>query len=163
MKVNLIKSSFYNEQETKDNLCAFIQWAQQLSMSQYCKKFEEMFAVRQWRKYCVFLNSGSSANLILIQSLLNLGRLQKGDKVAFSSLTWATNTMPLIQLWLVPIPVDVQLTTFNVSLSSFKKVVETNNIKALFITNLLGWCDDSFWEIYNYCVENNIWFSHIMF
>jgi len=156
MKVNLIKSSFYNEQETKDNLCAFIQWAQQLSMSQYCKKFEEMFAVRQWRKYCVFLNSGSSANLILIQSLLNLGRLQKGDKVAFSSLTWATNTMPLIQLWLVPIPVDVQLTTFNVSLSSFKKVVETNNIKALFITNLLGWCDDSFWEIYNYCVENNI-------
>ena len=154
--IKLIKSSFMNEQVTKDKLCEFIQWSQQLSIGTYCKKFEEMFAQWQGRKYCVFFNSGSSANLALIQSMLNTGKLQKWDKVAFSSLTWATNPMPLIQLGLEPIPVDVELDTLNLSLELFKKTVEKHTIKALFITHLLGWCDASFAEIEQYCKNNDI-------
>jgi hypothetical protein len=42
--IKLIKSTFINEQITKDKLCNFIQSATQLSIGQYCKKFEEMFA-----------------------------------------------------------------------------------------------------------------------
>lgn len=154
--IKLIKSSFMNEQITKDKLCEFIQLTKQLSIWQYCKKFEEMFAKRQWRTYCVFFNSGSSANLALIQAMLNTWKLHKWDKVAFSSLTRATNPMPLIQLWLEPIPVDVELDTLNISLKKFKKVVQNNNIKVLFITNLLWWCDTSLSDIETYCQENNI-------
>lgn len=145
-----------DEQNTKDKLCEFIQWAEQFSIGHYCRKFEEMFAQRQERKYSVFFNSGSSANLALIQAMINTGKLKKGDKVAFSSLTRATNPMPLIQLWLEPIPVDVELDTLNISLSTFQKVVDKNTIKALFITNLLWRCDESLSEIQKFCKDNNI-------
>ena len=56
------------------------------------------------------------ANLLLIQSLLNLGRIKKGDMVAVSALTYCTNVMPLIQLGLKPILVDCEIETLNVSL-----------------------------------------------
>lgn len=155
MKIKLIKSSFYHEQETKDRLCEFIQGAEQLSIGKYCNRFESDFAQWQGRKYCVFVNSGSSANLALIQALLNLGRLKLGDKIAFSSLTWATNVMPIIQLGFVPIPVDIELNTLNISLETFKKALILNEIKALFITNLLGFCDNID-EIQLFCKENDI-------
>jgi CDP-6-deoxy-D-xylo-4-hexulose-3-dehydrase len=115
-----------------------------------------MFANWQWRSYCVFFNSGSSANLALIQAMINMWRFKKWDKIAFSSLSRATNPMPLIQLWLEPIPLDVELETLNVSLSTLKKALEKHNIKGLFITNLLGWCDHSLADIEKYCHDNDI-------
>lgn len=157
MKIRLIKSSFYNEQDTKDKLCQFIRDAVIVSFSKYCKQFEEDYAAWQGRKYCSFVNSGSSANLALIQALLNLWRLKKWDKVAFSSLTWATNVMPLMQLGLEPVPVDVETDTLNVSLSKLREVTDFQDIKAFFITNLLGFCDNID-EILDYCTQNNILF-----
>jgi CDP-6-deoxy-D-xylo-4-hexulose-3-dehydrase len=63
--------------------------------------------------------------------------------------------MPLIQLGLNPVPIDVELDTLNVS---SKKLIEILNIlplKALFLTNLLGFCDDID-EIKKICEKNNI-------
>ena len=153
--IKLIKSSFYNEEQTKKELCDFIMNAQQLSLSKYCKEFEQKFAAWQWSEYAVFVNSWSSANLIILQTLLNTGKLKVWDKVGFSALTWATNVMPIIQLWLVPVPIDVELNTLNVSLDTLKRALEDNKIQSLFITNLLGWCDN-LEEIESYCGENNI-------
>lgn len=124
MSIKLIKSAFYHEMETRAKLCDFLSRPEQLSIGKYCREFEEKFATWQGRKYCVFVNSGSSANLILLQSLLNTGRLHKGDEVGFSSLTWATNVMPLMQLGYTPVPIDIELSTLNVSLETFKKSIE---------------------------------------
>ena len=140
--IKLIKSTFHREEETKASLIKFIGPAKQLSFGPECKKFEINFSKYQGRKYCVFFNSGSSANLALIQSLLNLGRLQKKDLIGFSALTWATNVMPLIQLDLKPIPIDIELETLNISSKNLNKILEKYPLKALFITNLLGFCDD---------------------
>lgn len=140
--IKLIKSTFYNEEKTKKQLISFIKKAKQLSFGPECEAFEKSFAKYQKRKHCIFLNSGSSANLAIIQTFLNLGKIKKGDKVGFSAVTWSTNVMPLIQLGLTPIPVDVELQTLNISSSQFLKVLKKNKLKALFITNLLGFCDD---------------------
>src|SRR3989338_1547943 len=88
--IKLIKSSFLKEKETKKKLAAFSMRAGILSMDKECKAFEAAFAKKQERKHAVFVNSGSSANLLLIQALLNLGRLKAGDRVGFSALTWST-------------------------------------------------------------------------
>lgn len=140
--IKLIKNTFYREKETSLLLAKFIQRAEKLSFGSECEKFERRFAKYQGRKYCVFVNSGSSANLALIQALVNLGRLKKRDRVGFSAVTWSTNTMPLIQLGLDSIPVDVELDTLNVSSRTLIKTIGEIEIKALFLTNLLGFCDD---------------------
>jgi len=50
--------------------------------------------------------------------------------------------MPLIELGLEAIPVDVELDTLNVSSKKLNETLAFHNLKALFITNLLGFCDD---------------------
>lgn len=153
--IKLVKSTFYKEKETKKKLCKFISNATQLSFGQQCEAFENNFASWQGRKYCVFVNSGSSANLAIIQTLLNLGRLKKGDKVGFSTLTWSTNVMPLIQLGLETVPIDVELDTLNVSSRTLLDVLSKISIKMFFLTNLLGFCDDID-EIKKICQKRNI-------
>ncbi len=153
--IKLIKSTFYDEKNTKLKLSDFIQKSEILSFGPQCEQFEKNFAKWQKRKYCVFLNSGSSANLAIIQTLLNLNKIKKGDKIGFSSLTWSTNVMPLIQLGLHPIPLDIELDTLNVSSEIFKKTIKKHKLKMLFLTNLLGFCSDID-EIRKICDDNKI-------
>ena len=153
--IKLIKSTFYHEKTTKKALNAFINKAKILSFGEQCELFERNFSQYQQRKHGVFVNSGSSANLAIIQSLLNLGKINPGDKVGFSALTWSTNTMPLLELGLNPIPVDVEINTLNVSSRTFKETLKVHKPKMLFLTNLLGFCDDLD-EIVKICKQKNI-------
>lgn len=142
MVIKLIKSTFYNEANTARQLSAFVREAPQLSFGPRCEEFERMFAAYQGRRHCVFVNSGSSANLALIQALRNVGRLNHEDKVGFSAVTWSTNVMPLVQLGLAPVPVDVALDTLNVSPATLAKSLTHAPLQALFLTHALGLCDD---------------------
>jgi len=155
MKIKLIKSTFFEERKTKDSLIKFITEADILSMGEQCNLFESNFSKYQGRKYCCFVNSGSSANLLILQSLINLGRLKIGDKIAFSALTWSTNVMPIIQLGLIPVPIDVELDTLNICSKKIKETLINEDVKCLFITNLLGFCSDLD-EIEKYCSKKNI-------
>lgn len=60
-----------------------------------------------------------------------------------------------MQLGYTPVPIDIELDTLNISLESFKRSIEGKNIKALFITNVLGFCDNID-EIAEYCAIKNI-------
>jgi CDP-4-dehydro-6-deoxyglucose reductase, E1 len=153
--IPLIKSTFYREAQTKKALNRFITSATILSFNQYGQQFEKSFSKYQGRKYSTFVNSGSSANLAIIQALLNLGRLKSGDKVGFSALTWSTNVMPLIQLGLQPIPIDVELDTLNISSQTVLEVLKKTKISVLFITHLLGLCSDLD-EIVKLCKKEKI-------
>lgn len=151
--IKLTKSSFYKETETKKLLVNFISKAPILSMNAECRRFEENFSKKQKTHFSVLVSSGSAANLILVQAMLNLGLFKKGDKIGISALTWATNVMPLIQLGLVPVALDVNVNTFNVGATEVKK--HSKQLKGLFITNVLGLCDD-LGAIKKICKDNKI-------
>ncbi len=153
--IKLMQNTFYNELEVKKKLCEFILNSDQLSMGKKCKEFENKFSEYQNRKYSVLFNSGSSANLALIQSLLNLKILNKGDQVGFSGITWATNVMPLLQLGLEAIPVDVSLNNLNVTSSQLKDTLSQNSLNAFFISHILGFSGDIN-KIKNICEKKNI-------
>lgn len=153
--IKLMKSTFYKETETKNALAEFVIKAKTLSMDEECSRFETAFAKKQENKYAVLVSNGSMANLVLIQALLNLGLLKKGDRVGFSSLTWATNVMPLIQLGLIPVPLDLNLETLNVS--SEILATQIKNLQALFLTNVLGFADDIS-AIAKMCEEHKVLF-----
>lgn len=151
--IKLIKSSFYHEAETKQALADFILNEDILSMNKECRKFEEAFAAKQGRKHAVYVANGSVANLLLIQSLLNVGRLKKGDKIGFSALTWPTNVMPLIQLGLTPVAIDCELETLNVSPAKLEEYI--SGLSGLFLTNVLGFTDNIV-AIKELCESNNV-------
>jgi CDP-6-deoxy-D-xylo-4-hexulose-3-dehydrase len=142
MKIPLMRKAFLREEETKKALAAFILTADRLSMDVECKKFENKFAEYQQSKHAVLFNSGGSANLAMLQALKNLGKLKEGDKVGFSALTWATNTMPIIQLGMVPVALDCQPATLNTMSCHLLERLQTTDLHALFITNILGFTGD---------------------
>lgn len=140
--IPLMKNTFLHEEETKQALSEFILKTHKLSMGDKCAEFENKFARFQGSKYAILFNSGASANLAILQGLKNLGRLKNGDKVGFSALTWSTNVMPIIQMGFEPVPVDCDIRTLNVMAKTLKSRMKEVNLKALFITNALGFAGD---------------------
>lgn len=153
--IPLMKNAFLNEHDTKKQLAEFILRADRLSMGSECMKFEEEFSKFQECKKAVLFNSGGSANLALLQAMKNLGKLKDGDAVGFSVLTWSTNVMPIIQLGLKAVPIDCEPTTLNTMSSNLLDRIEQTPIKALFITNALGFAGDLD-EIRRICEERDI-------
>lgn len=136
--IPLMKNAFSHEVETRYELSKFIKNSTgRLSMGEQCAKFEREFANIQGSNDAVLFNSGGSANLAMLQALKNLGRLNDGDRIGFSALTWSTNVMPIIQLGMIPVAIDCDPTTLNISVNT-----SWPKIDALFITNALGFAAD---------------------
>ena len=140
--IPLMKNAFLNEFETKKALADFILQADRLSMGAECLKFERKFAAYQGCKEAVLFNSGGSANLAMFQALKNLGKLKDANRVGFSALTWSTNTMPIIQMGLIPVAVDCAVSTLNVMSHDLEERLDQTDMKALFLTNALGFTGD---------------------
>ena len=96
-------------------------------------EFEEKIAKYFGKKYGVFVNSGSSACLLALASLL----LPKGTKVITPACTFSTTLAPIIQLGLVPVFVDVDLNTYVANVDEVLSVV-TDDVKVLMLPNLIG-------------------------
>lgn len=135
--IPLMKNAFSQEDDTRAALAGFIRGDDRLSMGRMCAMFEQAFANIQGSDDAILFNSGGSANLALLQALKNLGRLKDGDRIGFSALTWSTNVMPIIQLGMVPVAIDCDPTTLNISVNT-----SWPKIDALFITNALGFTAD---------------------
>ncbi|WP_426475688.1 DegT/DnrJ/EryC1/StrS family aminotransferase [Chryseobacterium balustinum] len=155
MKIPLMRKAFLNEVETKKALAEFILQADRLSMDVECGKFEKKFAEYQQCKHAVLFNSGGSANLAMLQALKNMGKLKDGDKIGFSALTWSTNTMPIIQMNMVPVVIDVTPEVINTTSQNLLERLKTTDLQALFITNILGFTGDID-KIRQICEERNI-------
>ena len=134
--IRLMKHSFFSEANVEQKLSEFVMNETILSMGKYTEQFQNKFASWQSRKHCIMVNSGSSANLALFAALVNLGRLKKGSKVGVSGVTWSTNIMPIIQLGLVPVLIDVEEAGVNINVKTFIEKIE--GLEALFVTNVLG-------------------------
>jgi CDP-4-dehydro-6-deoxyglucose reductase, E1 len=153
--IPLMKNAFLNEHETKKALAEFILKADRLSMDKECLNFEKKFSDYQERKESILFNSGGSANLAMLQALKNLGRLNEGDQIGFSALTWSTNTMPIIQMGMVPVAIDCEVNYLNVTSKNLEEALAKSKIKALFLTNVLGFTGD-IEKIKNICERNQI-------
>ena len=111
------------------------------TMGKHVKEFEHCFAQHMGSKYCVMVNSGSSANLLMVASLFyttnDLLRLKPGDEVIVPAVSWSTTYYPLNQYNLKVKFVDIDIETLNFDLRQLKSAV-TKDTKAIFAVNLLG-------------------------
>ena len=127
------------------------------TMGEYVKQFEKDFAGFTQNKYCVMVNSGSSANLLAIAALFykKENPLKRGDEVIVPAVSWATTYYPLYQYGLKIKFVDVDKETLNFDISELKKAV-TDKTRLIFAVNLLGNPND-YDEIKNIIGDKNIY------
>ena len=153
--IPLMKTAFLHEHETRQMLAEFILHSRRFSMDVKCLEFEKAFAKFQGCGEAVLFNSGSSANLALLQALKNLGSLNHGDTIGFSGLTWPTNVMPIIQMGMEPVAIDCEPRTLNVMSHNLAERLRSDKLRALFITNALGF-SGNLDEIRALCQAENI-------
>ena len=115
-------------------------FSKDVTMSKVTKKFEKTFSKKIKTPYSLMVNSGSSANLLAFQCLINpyrKKRLKKGDEVLVPSICWPTSFWPIIQSGLKPVFVDVDRENFNIDLKDLKKKI-SKKTKALMLVHVLG-------------------------
>lgn len=111
------------------------------TMGEKVDEFETDFSRYIGSKYCLMVNSGSSANLLMIAALFYTKnqeiRLKRGDEVIVPAISWSTTYYPLYQYGLKIKFVDVDLETLNYDLNSLKDAVNENT-RIVMAVNLLG-------------------------
>jgi len=109
------------------------------TMGPLVAEFERDFAAQVGSKHAVMVNSGSSANLVLIgAAVLNPDiDLNPGDEVLVPAVSWATTYYPLQQYGLTLKFVDIDVNTLNMDLKLAQEAIGPRT-RAIFAVNLLG-------------------------
>jgi len=112
-----------------------------LTAGRYAREFEKKLADFLRVKYCLLVNSGSSANLLVLSSLtsplLKERMLKPGDEVVTTACGFPTTLNPIIQNNLIPVFIDIELGTYNINAEQIEKAI-TKKTKAIFIAHTLG-------------------------
>ena len=125
-----------------------------LSQGVNVKKFEKIFSNFVGTKYGVATNSGSSANLITLEALKEFYNLKNGDEVILPAATFATVPMPVLQIGLKPVFVDVESDDMNISVKEIKKAI-SKKTKIVMIVHTLGY-PANMTEIKKLCKKKNL-------
>lgn len=107
------------------------------------REFEQKFAPLIGKKDGIVVNSGSSANLLMVSLLTTKrgGSLPKGSKFITPVVCFPTTINPLIQNGFVPVFVDVELPNLNLNLDQVEALLEADTakeIKGLIFAHVLG-------------------------
>ena len=97
------------------------------------QEFEKVIARCFGKKYGVFVNSGSSANLLAIAAL----GLPKDSKIITPACTFSTTLAPIVQLGYVPLFCDVGLSTYCAKVEDVIELID-EDVRAIMLPNLIG-------------------------
>ena len=112
-----------------------------LTASRYTEEFEAGFADYLGLSDALFVNSGSSANLVAVTTLTSpkLGdrRLQPGDEVITVAAGFPSTVAPIVQNGLLPVFVDVRLGDYNADPDQLRAAVSPRT-RAIMLAHTLG-------------------------
>lgn len=124
----------------EEDIAALIDWLQTnpwLTQGALVREFEGEWSRWLNRKHSLFVNSGSSANLLMYDAALLSGRL-KNRKVAVPAVSWATTVAPAIQLGLEPILCEADWQTFGLDLDHLERICREHAPSAVIMVHTLG-------------------------
>lgn len=108
-----------------------------LSSGENVNKFERQFSKRFNKSYSVMVNSGSSANLVMIAALKKYFGWEDGSEIIVSCVGFPTTINPIIQNNLKPVFVDINMSDLNWDIDEIEKKI-TPKTKAIFSSPVLG-------------------------
>ena len=132
----LYSGPYWDEQEIMAAITTFItgKW---VVAGDNVYKFENAFAKMFGVKYAQMVNSGSSANLVLIAALKKYYGWEDCDEIIVSPVGFPTTISTLVQNNLVPVFVDIEYQTLNFDINKIEEKI-TSKTRGIFVSPVLG-------------------------
>ena len=108
-----------------------------LASGEEVNKFERKFSKKFNKKSSLMVNSGSSANLVMIAALKKYYGWNDGDEIIVSCVGFPTTIAPIVQNGLKPVFVDINFSDLNWNVDEIEDKITTKT-RALFSSPVLG-------------------------
>lgn len=127
---------YWDHKEVEAAIEAFLngKW---ITAGEKVHKFEYMFSKKFNVEYSHMVNSGSSANLVLIAGLKKRFGWDDNDEIIVSPVGFATTVSVIYQNRLKPVFADIEWETLNFDLDEVEKKI-TSKTRAIFVSPVLG-------------------------
>jgi len=136
-KTNIFYSGpYWDESEVEMAVKAFMtgKW---LSSGEHVYKFEKAFARKFGVKDALMVNSGSSANLVMIGALKKVMGWKDGDEIIVSPVGFPTTIAPIVQHGMKPVFIDIEFDTLNFDVNLIEEKI-TDRTRGIFVSPVLG-------------------------
>lgn len=133
--ISLVKDTI-----TYDEVSALAEWLKsnpRLTKGILTQQFENEWANWLGTKYAVFTNSGSSANLLMLDALINSNRL-KSKNIVVPAISWVTTVAPVMQLGLNPILCEADSDNLGLDVEYLENILKNHDVGAIIIVHVLG-------------------------
>jgi len=156
MKKKIIKPFYFDisskERKKIINIFNKILASGNLILGNYTKKFEQMFANFLKVKYCISVNSGTSALQILLQYFIK----GENQKIAVASNTNFASVASILYSGGSPVYLDICKKTFVPCYTKFVSTHQKEKFKGVLWVHIGGIITPDFFKILNYCKKNKI-------
>lgn len=150
MKYTLASDTWDNEELSAiDAVIKTGQYTMGKSVSDFEDEFSEFLGV----KHSIMVNSGSSANLIMLHALSETNDSDRNE-ILVPAVSWSTTFFPVHQAGFKLKFVDINIDTLNMDLEALSQAINKNTLAVLWV-NLLGNCADLA-AAKHICEENGI-------
>jgi CDP-6-deoxy-D-xylo-4-hexulose-3-dehydrase len=130
-----------------------------LTAGRFANEFEKKFAEFMEQKFCLLVNSGSSANLVAFAALTSVTlkerQIKPGDEIITVAAGFPTTVNPIIQHGCVPVFIDVTLPDMGIDVSKLESAY-TSKTKAVMVAHTLGNPFDVK-AVKAFCDKYNLW------
>ncbi len=127
---------YWDEQEAKELIYSVLK-GKWLSSGEQVANFEKQFSSKFNFKYSLMVNSGSSANLVMLHALKKFFEWNDDDEIIVCVCGFPTTVAPIIQSGLKPVFVDISWNDLNWNINTLESLI-TPRTRALFSSPVLG-------------------------
>jgi CDP-4-dehydro-6-deoxyglucose reductase, E1 len=127
---------YWDEKELASALFAFLN-SKWLVAGENVNRFQNQFSKKFNHAFSHMVNSGSSANLVMIAALKKYYNWQNGDEIIVSPVGFPTTITAIVQNNLVPVFIDIELDTLNLDLNRIEEKI-SKKTRGIFTSPVLG-------------------------
>ena len=151
-KINLVSDTI--DQTDIERLIEWLKTNPRLTKDDETVKFEQLWSKWLGKKFSVYVNSGSSANLAMIYTILISNKL-RNKKIIVPAVSWVTTVSPTIHLGMKPILCECDKDTLGIDIDDLERICIEENPASLVIVHALGF-PNKMKEIQDICKKYDV-------
>ena len=120
-----------------EELVTWLETNPRLTQGPLVREFERRWSAWAGTSFAAFVNSGSSANLLMYYAPMVAGRL-RNRKVVVPAVAWATTVAPALQLGFEPLLCEADPATLGLDPGHLEALCEAHDPAAVVVVHILG-------------------------